>query len=158
MDQYNEYQTQGVQQQEKELGWDDVIENDGDEYITLTPGDYNFVVEGFERARFAGSAKMPPCNQANLKIRIDTPQGPAYIKHQLLLHTKTEWAVSAFFTSIGQKKKGQKVTMNWQLVPGSTGKCKVINEEYNGNTYNKIKMFYPKEETVPQSTYTPGTF
>ena len=158
MDQYSEYQAQGVNPQERALDWDDTIEYDGDEYITLIPGDYDFVVEGLERAYFEGSARMPACKQVNLRIRIDSPQGPTYIKHQLFLHTRTAWTISAFFASIGQIKKGQRASMDWQKVPGSTGRCKVTNEEYNGNTYNKIRKFYPKEEVVPQSSYTPGNF
>lgn len=31
------------------MNWDDVIENDGQEYILLPEGDYTFVVTGFER-------------------------------------------------------------------------------------------------------------
>lgn len=162
MNQYEQFQKeQGIKPQERELDWNDAIEKDGDEFILLEPGDYNFRVESFERARFSGSDKMPACNQANLKIVIETPQGIAVIKHQLLLHTRTEWAVSAFFASIGQKKKGEKVTMNWNLVPGSIGRCKVYSEEYKGNMYNKIKSFIPKEEQSSQqqqSGYTPGRF
>ena len=156
MNQYEQFQKeQGMPVKERELNWEDSIEKDGEDFILLEPGDYDFHVESFERARFMGSDKMPPCNQANLKIVIETPKGIAVIKHQLLLHTRTE-----FFASIGQKKKGERVTMNWNLVPGSKGRCKVFNEEYKGNTYNKIKNFISKEEQAPvqQSGYTPGRF
>ena len=36
--------------------------------------------------------------------------------------------------------------MNWSMVPGSTGRVAVEPKEYNGNMYNNIKKFYPKEE------------
>ena len=41
-------------------------------------------------------------------------------------------------------------------------RCKIVPEEYNGNKYNKIKKFYPKEDTQPnynqQFQYKPGQF
>ena len=36
----------------------DVIEDDGQEYVLLPEGDYNFIVTNFERGRFPGSAKF----------------------------------------------------------------------------------------------------
>lgn len=138
---------------DRELGWDDEISQES-EFILAPEGDYDFVVEGFERSRFPGSEKMPACNCANVKIRIETAQGPTFITHRLMLHTRTEWALSAFFAAIGQKKKGEKLNMNWNLVAGSTGRCKVGIRQYNGNDYNEIKKFYAKEE----KTFTPGRF
>ena len=54
------------QNQNMFLDWDDAIENDGQEFVTLEEGDYNFTVTGFERGRFPGSAKLPACNKATL--------------------------------------------------------------------------------------------
>ena len=48
--------------------WDDEIQNDGQEFITLPEGDYVFEVVEFERGRFAGSEKVPACNKANLVL------------------------------------------------------------------------------------------
>ena len=36
------------------MGWDDVLENDGQEFITLPEGDYTFTVTAFERGQFPG--------------------------------------------------------------------------------------------------------
>lgn len=144
---------------ERALGWEDEISKEGGDFILLPEGDYDFTVESFERGRFEGSEKMPPCNKALLKIRIDTADGAAYINHSLLLHSKTEGLLSAFFESIGQKKKGEAVKMNWQIVPGSVGRCMVKIRSWNdkeGNTRqsNEIKKFYPKE----QKKYSAGDF
>ena len=49
----------------KELGWDDEVAK-GEEYIILPEGDYDFVIESFERGRVAGSDKIAPCNKAIL--------------------------------------------------------------------------------------------
>ena len=141
---------------ERELGWNDTIMKDADEYIILPAGDYDFVVESLERGRHEGSEKLPPCNKAILNLRVYTPDGEKVtIKHNLFLHTRTEPMVSSFFSSIGQKKKNQPLSMNWNTVPGSSGRCKITPKEYNGNTYNEIKKFYPKEES---KGYVPGQF
>lgn len=136
---------------DRELGWDDEIEKDNGDFLLLPEGDYDFVVESFERGRHNGSEKLPACNKAMLKLRIDTPDGTALINHNLFLHTKTEGMISAFFTSIGQKKKGEKIKMNWNVVIGAKGRCKVDIREWTGTDgekrqSNEIKRFYPFEE------------
>jgi hypothetical protein len=137
--------------EEKELQWDDTITKDASDFLLLPEGDYNFMVESFERGRHGGSEKLPPCNKAILTLRIDAPEGTAKITHNLFLHSKTEGMLSAFFTCIGQKKKGEPLKMNWGAVPGSTGRCKVgihpyKNRDGEERKSNDIKKFYPKEE------------
>lgn len=149
---------------EKELQWDDVIERDASEFVLLQEGDYDFTVESFDRARHNGSEKLPPCNKAVLKLRIDSDQGTAYINHNLFLHTITEGMLSAFFACIGQKKKGEPLRMDWGRVPGSTGRVKVgihtyKNKDGEDRRSNEIKRFYPKEgagQAAP--TYKAGEF
>ncbi|TKC15920.1 hypothetical protein [Robertmurraya kyonggiensis] len=141
---------------ERELGWDDEIEKDGSDFILLPEGDYFFTVTKFERARFQGSAKMPACNQAKLELAVHTQEhGDVVIFHNLFLHTKTEGLLSAFFSAIGQKKKGEKLRMNWNAVIGSKGKLKLEINKFTGNdgterTNNQVKKFYPYEEAFPQ--------
>ena len=137
--------------EERELQWDDTIEKDAADFVLLPEGDYNFIVESFERGRHNGSDKLPPCNKAILKLRNESMDGTAYITHNLFLHSKTEGMLSAFFSSIGQKKKGEPLKMNWGAVPGATGKAKVGIHLYtatNGEERkaNDIKRFYPKED------------
>lgn len=165
-----------------ELGWDAEIENEGSEFIVAEPGDYDFTVINFERGRFQGSAKMPPCNQAKLTIRLEIPgsSGTCDIKHNLFLHSKTEWKLCEFFTSIGQRQSGQRVAMNWNTVVGSKGRCKVSKRTFKSKDgkdlwTNDIDKFYPPQnatpgnlpyrtDNLPQNTpaasagYTPGKF
>ena len=47
----------------RELGWDDEISREGGEFLLLPEGDYNFVVESYERARHPGSDKLPAFNR-----------------------------------------------------------------------------------------------
>lgn len=144
---------------DRELGWNDTIEKDSD-FILLPEGDYPFTVESFERGRHNGSDKLPPCNKAILMIKIASAEGDVTIRHNLFLHTKTEGMLSAFFSSIGQKKKGEKLAMNWNAVTGATGRCKVGIHEFTGDDgkqkkYNQIIRFYPKEDA---KNFTPGVF
>lgn len=137
-----------------ELGWDAVIENEGSEFIVAEPGDYDFTVIGFERARHEGSAKIPPCNKAIVSIQLEIPgeSGNCVIKHNLLLHSKVEWKLCEFFTAIGQRKKGERVQMNWNAVNGARGRCKVTKRSYISKTSGKelwtndIEKFYEPEQ------------
>lgn len=135
----------------RELGWDEQIENDGPEFILLPEGDYDFVVAEFERGRHPGSEKLPPCNKAVVHIKIEAPEGMTIIKHNLFLHTITEGMLCAFFTGIGQRKKGERVTMNWNSVVGSRGRAKVgirkwTNDDGKVIEMNEIKKFYEPAE------------
>ena len=137
--------------EERELQWDDVIEKEGSEFVTLPEGDYTFMVESFERGRFTPKEgnKLPACNMAILKLKIDTPEGTAYINHQLYLHSRMESRLSEFFAAIGQKKKGEALKMNWNIVPGSTGRAHITLDADKADPnkkYNHVKNFYPKED------------
>lgn len=142
-----------------ELGWDAEIENEGKDFVVAEPGDYDFTVIGFERGRFGGSDKMPPCNQAKLSISIEIPgaSGECVIKHNLFLHSKTEWKLCEFFTSIGLRKKGQRVQMNWNAVMGARGRCKVTKRSFRNKDgkelwTNDIDKFYEPAGDLPFHT------
>jgi hypothetical protein len=146
----------------RELGWDDQIENEGSGFVVLPGGDYDFEVVEFERARHAGSEKLPPCNKAIVHIRIEGEEGTTTIKHNFFLHSITEGMLCAFFTAIGQRKKGEPFKMNWPAVPGSKGRCKIGVRKWKGDDgvereANEIKKFY-EPATPPQANYQPGTF
>ena len=51
------------QNQNMFLDWDDAIENDGQEFVTLEEGDYNFTVTGFERGRSPAARRSPPATR-----------------------------------------------------------------------------------------------
>ncbi len=62
MTQYNSYaqqpqygQPQQNQEVEKAYDWNDTITEDAREFILLPDGDYEFVVESFDRQHFPGS-------------------------------------------------------------------------------------------------------
>lgn len=144
-------------QQDRELGWDDTIQQDSTEGILLPPGDYIFEVQKFERARYTPgpNSKLPPCNMAKLELKITTDQGDAMVFNNLYLHTSTEGLLSAFFSAIGQKRKGEPLRMNWNLVTGAKGAVKIKNREYNDKKYNEVDRFYPNDPTYYESKEMP---
>ena len=84
----------------------------------ITEEDYNFVVTNFEKGRFPGSAKIPATNKETKSIQIFSELGVTSMKFDLILSKALNWKLSAFFRSIGQKKRGEKNTMDWNKVLG----------------------------------------
>ena len=146
---------------ERELNWDDEISQES-EFTTLPAGDYDFEVIKFERSRSKGSDSVPPSNMAVLDIKISNGRESTNVKEYLVLHSKMEWKLSMFFRSIGQKKSGEPVRMNWNAVPGAKGRCKVIVSEYTNDkgekrTNNKIEKYY--DYTAPTTpSWKAGAF
>ncbi len=140
---------------EKGLGWDDEIQNDGDEFVLLTPGEYAFEIKSYERAHHKGSDKLPSCNMAIVNIEVDgKEQGTAMIKHRLFLHTRTEGMICAFFIGIGARKHGEKMVMDWNSIVGKTGHCKTSIHKWQDKEYNQIKSFLEPMQTE----FTEGEF
>lgn len=114
------------------MDWNDTIQDDGREFIILPEGDYYFTVTDFERARFPGSAKIPACNKATLSLDIDNDQGIATARVDLILYRTLEWRIASFFRSIGMKKHGEQVVMDWTKVVGARGKAHIKPRSYTG--------------------------
>lgn len=132
------------------MDWDDVIQNDGAEFVVLEPGDYVFEVVDFERGRFPGGAKIPACNKATVTLQVKTPEGITRVRTDLLLYRTLEWKISSFFRSIGQKKHGQRLVMDWNNIIGTRGRARFSVREYqkDGETrqINDVERFYDYDE------------
>jgi len=116
------------------LSWDSAIEDDGNGGFVLLPeGDYEFTISGFERGQHNQSAKIPACPKAIVTLSIDSGNGVAEIKENLLLHKSMEWKLTSFFRSLGMKKHGERLIMDWDKVLGAAGRAHVIQREYIGN-------------------------
>ena len=112
------------------MDWNDVIEDDGQPFVVLPEGDYAFTVTNFERGYFPGSAKLPPCNKATLTISIDNDLGIATARFDIILYRTLEWRIASFFRCIGQKKHGEKLTIDWNKVVGARGKAHIKPRSY----------------------------
>ena len=135
--------------EERELGWEDEITKDSEEFPQLEPGDYSFTVDHFEKSRSQGSDKLPPTNMAILYLNVhdDKTGETVQLRDFLVLHTKMEWKISQFFCGIGLKKEGETLKMNWNAIPGLTGRCEITldpDKEDPSKKYNHIKKYYPK--------------
>lgn len=139
----------------KELGWDDEISDEGEGYsYTLLPeGDYAFTIAKFERARHAGSAKVPPCNMAKVTFTVWGAEDKTEITENYFLCKKFEWKLSQLFLSVGLKKHGEPLRMNWAALTGARGKCHVYIDNYTKKDgtegkSNKIRRLYAYDENV----------
>ena len=150
----------------RELGWEDEIENEGTPRVILEPGEYTFSVQSFERARFAGSEKVPPCPQAIVHLQVNAPDGPVPMNVNLFLHTRFDWKLCQFFTSLGLRQHGEKLRMNWAAVAGRSGRCKITKRTYkdrNGTDReaNDVDEFLDPvgaPSAPPAGGFTPGAF
>ena len=135
------------------MNWDDVLDNDGQEFIVLPEGDYVFTVTHFERGQFPGGPKIPPCPKASLTLTVDREEGVATARVDLMLYRTVEWKIAAFFRSIGQKKHGEKAVMDWSKVVGARGKAHFKPREYTTRdgeirTVNDVVRFIDFEPGV----------
>ena len=154
--------------EEKVLGWDDEIRNDGEysgeENVILPEGNYDFEVIKTEKAWFDGSAKIPACNMAKVYLRIDGGElGKALCVENIYLLERLEWKAAAFLRAIGLKKHGEPIA--WRQLTqcdGEKGRCKIYVDDYkkDGETRqsNKVRNFYDKEEQPPKKAYKKGAF
>ena len=150
----------------RELGWEDEIENEGSPRVVLEPGEYPFTVQSFERARFAGSEKVPPCPQAIVHLQINAPEGPVPMNVNLFLHTRFEWKLCQFFPSLGLRQHGEKLRMNWAAVAGRSGRCKITKRTYKDRNdvdreANDVDEFLDPigaPSAPPAGGFTPGAF
>lgn len=141
------------------LDWDSDITKD-DEYEILPEGTYTFRVEALERGRYNGSEKMGACPVANLTLSVVNAETEKHgkILDSLYLHAKAEWRLSQFFTAIGQKKKGETLKMDWNMVPGSTGRLELTINEYTKKDGSKAKNNRVGKYLPPEApkAWTPG--
>lgn len=161
------------------LAWDSVIQEESSGFTLLPAGEYDFTVISMNRGYHNGSEKLPPCPKAELEIELSGSEGTTRVNHNLFLHQKTEGLLSAFFISIGMKKHGEPLAMNWSAVYGSHGRCKVkvrdwVNDKGEPRQSNQIERFLDPAEEVPftmseqqpaqatqpsqTSMFTPGKF
>lgn len=130
--------------------WDSEINNESSEFVLLPEGDYDFTVEKFERGTFDGSDKLPSCKKAIVTFTIWGAEDKISITENFLLCSKLEWKLSSLFLSVGMKKHGEPLRMNWTGLVGQKGRCHVFAEtgKNSDKLFNRIKKFYAYDEDV----------
>jgi hypothetical protein len=127
------------------MDWNDAVENDGQEFTLLPAGEYPFRVAKFERARYKGSDKIPPCNEAKLTLDVGDAEKSTTTAVRLFLVKSQEWKLASFFRSIGARKHGERMVMDWNKVIGATGTCKVKVRKWTGTGDNAGKEYEGNE-------------
>ena len=145
------------------LDWDAKISGDAQPNTLFPEGDYTFKVIELNRERSAGTAKIPPCNKAAMKLRLKKDDGQTKdIKADLFLVKMMEWKLTAFFRSIGLMKKGQEFRMDWSKVVGAEGRAHIKQRTFRGNdgkdhTVNEVEKYLDPVETTDKTTiFDPG--
>ena len=143
-----------MENQDLRMGWDDEIQEDGQDFLVLEEGDYNFTVTNMERSMSSGSGKIPASNMAKLTLSVEAGDGKtASCNTNIILYRTLEWKISQFFRSIGQKKDGEKVRMDWGKVIGSVGRAHFKPRTYknkNGEDRqtNEVDYFIDYDEKL----------
>lgn len=140
----------------KVYDWDDKVALDPDEgpsFRVLEPGYYPFEVTAFQRERFKGSSKTPPCPMARLTLKVTDQHGTATVFERLYLIQRAMWKVAAFFESIGAPRDGDgKIVPDWNIVEGAQGWMKLKKRSYESNgetkTANEVDRFCRADEVA----------
>lgn len=138
---------------DQELSWDAVINTDAPEYVLLPEGDYDFAVEKYERNRFNGSDKIPPCNQLTVFLLVANENGEmSSIRHNFFMLKSKEGFIGSFLTSLGLKKENEAIKLDLDKLVGASGRAHVTVRTYNDKQYNNISKFLKPANNTPKST------
>ena len=145
-----------------ELDWDSTIENDEQAEFTLLPeGDYAFIVDRVERGYVGNdSQKYSGAKMATVYMNMAVPgQEDVQLRENFILHSNFAWKIGALLVCVGLKKKGEPISGNyWNRLPGTRGRCKVIQNADKKNPdrkYNNIQTFYAPDEASAANKWTP---
>ena len=167
---YEENANTQNEEYEGALSWESEISKESS-FEVFPDGVYKYTVTNLEKDEFPGSEKMEACPIAHLTIKVENEGGNSgEIKAGLFLHTKTEWKLSEFFISNGQKKEGKPFRPDWNNVIGLTGYCELEKTSFvskkNGKTYenNQVKKWLAPDDVdglqdaEQKSSYQAGKF
>lgn len=133
----------------QELGWDDEVENTSS-FPDIEDGEYDFIVDHFERATVGESRKYSGQKMAVIYCNI-LGEDEVQLKTNIIMNTNFQWKISQFLISIGQMKneEGAKARPNWNMIGGSRGRCKIEhkpNYKDPTKTHPEITEFLPPAE------------
>lgn len=94
----------------------------------------NFVVQGIVKTKEDG------LNRAVIKLLIEHPESKQFsveVEDKIYLERAKMPHIAAFFRSIGLKKRGVPMKMQWDNLEGLSGKCALIKNSYGD--YNILR-------------------
>jgi hypothetical protein len=129
---------------------DDIIDYDGtishdSEFTTLPENEeVTFTVTEIEKGRNSDGTK--PQVKAKLLCVSINGKGQTTITDYITMTRKSEWKLCELFISLGMRKHGEPLKLNWDIV-GKTGRAVVMVDKYTNRTTgeektsNKIKKY-----------------
>lgn len=148
------------------ISWDGEIdmEKSSPRFVLLDEGDYNFEIVDCTRSQYPGSAKLPKCPKAELKLCVNSENGSAFVRFDLIFATKLEWKLAEFLESIGVPAVG-KIKIDWSTLIGKKGRAHIRQKSYVGRDgeekkANEVaffikydKKYFTKKEPPKQEKY-----
>lgn len=132
------------------LDWGTPIENEGTSFVVIPENtECTYKVLSMEKVY----SERSQCPQAILELEVTAIDGSgvARFRDYLTLNRKSEWKLCEFFISNGQRKHGERITPNWNKVPGCTGRCTVGVKPWANNPdrfSNEIKKYLEPVESA----------
>lgn len=115
------------------IGWGDSFVAEESSFKIFQPGEYPFVVTGFERKIYDGNSEKIQNGTpfAEITMEFTGPEGTTSVNDRLYMTKKWQWKLTQFFTGIGQAPVlGQPFSPNWTNVIGSRGNAKLRINKY----------------------------
>ena len=113
----------------RELGWDDSIKQDSQNFDPIPEGDYNVTIEKYDRSRSKGEGKLPPCNMAVVYFIVHGPDREITIRENYILHSSLEWKLSELFRR--SEKRGGRASDGLECASRKNGKSENRREAGN---------------------------
>lgn len=114
------------------IDWNSVIDDDG--ITTLEPGEYAFRVKGYTKSLTQAGDPM-----AKVNLIISSPRGETEVMDNIVLKETTVWKISSFFRSVGMKKHGQPMKIDFDGAIGKSGRLTLYIDEYTTKNGRTIK-------------------
>jgi len=147
-----------------ELAFDAVINQDSKPQTLLPVGDYKFTVLDYKQGEYTQKDTGQVKKKVTVIIGIDYQGEQVQIQESLPLLKSMEWKFCTLFTSIGDRKHGQPLQMDWTRIHGKMGMCSIKHEQYTNKYGEKAtsakvdKFLEPKEQSqLPKPTFTQPT-
>ena len=116
------------------MDWNDVIEDDGQEYVLLLKRIITSLLLILKKEDSLVVQKFLLQIKKQNQFKFFSEMGVASMKFDLILSKALTWKLSAFFRSIGQKKRGEKITMDWNKVLGAKGRAHIKQKVYTNQS------------------------
>ena len=126
--------------------------NQESQFVEVPEGEYDGRIDHVESGicQWDGTYNGNPTRDVYVNLRM--PDGSdAQLRDTFVLNSDFEWKLSQLFLGTGQKKKGEPLRPNWDMVVGARGKCEITVNEYqkDGETRKNNRVKNYKEFTRP---------